>query len=133
MINPKNWKFKKNENGHDAAEYTFRMRDSDLYAMAINEQVEIGIEDLANIAFTNAKNAAPDVRVVKKEYRVVNGHKVIYMEMLGTIQSVKFKYLGYYYSNETGSTQFLAYTGANLVDKYQKDIDVLLNGFSVNQ
>jgi len=129
-INPKVWKFKKNENGHDTAEYTFQMKEGDLYGMAISEEIEIEVEELANIAFSNAKSAAPDTKIVKKEYRTVNGHKVIYMEMVGTIQSIKFKYLGYYYSNASGSTQYLAYTSANLVSKYKTEIDKFLNGFS---
>jgi len=70
---------------------------------------------------------------LKKEYRIVNGNKVIYMEMIGTIQSVKFKYLGYYYSNSSGSTQYLANTSTNLVDKYKTDINNFLNGFSISQ
>ncbi len=131
-IDPKKWKFKKNENGHDDAEYTFQLKDGDLYAMVISEQVEIGIEALAEIAFENAKGAAPDAKVVKKEYRMVNGHKVIYMEIVGTIQSIKFKYLGYYFSNSSGSTQYLTYTGTNLETQYKTDINNFLNGFSVN-
>jgi len=131
-INSKKWKFKKNENGHESAEYTFELKNGDLYGMAISEQVEIDVEELAKIAFDNAKGAAPDTEIVKKEYRIVNGNKVIYMEMVGTIQSIKFKYLGYYFSNSSGSTQYLAYTGNNLVDKYKTDINNFLNGFSVN-
>ena len=121
---------KKNDNGHDFAEYTFELKSGDLYAMAISEEVEIQVEELAKIALENAQGAAPDTRVVKKEYRNVNGNKVIYMEMVGTIQSIKFKYLGYYHSNASGSTQYLAYTSENLVSKYQSDIDNFLNGFS---
>lgn len=132
-INSKNWKFKKNEKGHDSAEYTFELKNGDLYGMAITEEVEIGIEDLTQIAFDNAMAAAPDIQIVKKEYRIVNGEKLIYMEMVGTIQSIQFQYLGYYHSNEHGSTQFLTYTGKSLVGKYQQDIDNFLNGFSTTQ
>lgn len=127
-INPKKWRFSKPEEGTSAAEYMFELKKGDLYAMAITEQVQISIEELSNIAYDNARSAAPDARIVKREYRNVNGNKVIYMEMVGTIQSIKFKYLGYYTSNESGSTQFLAYTGANLVEKYQDDIQNMLNG-----
>ncbi|NMP31832.1 hypothetical protein HII17_09670 [Thalassotalea sp. M1531] len=130
-INPKKWKFKKNENGHESAEYTFQLKNGDLYGMAISEQVEIDVEELAKIAFDNARDAAPDTKIVKKEYRTVNGHKVIYMEMVGSIQSIKFKYLGYYYSNSSGSTQYLTYTSTNLVEKYKTEIDRFLNGFSI--
>lgn len=130
-IEPKKWKFKKNNNGHDVAEYTFTVKGTDLYGMVISEQWEMDLEDLADLAINNAKEAAPDIKVVKQEYRIVNGHKVIYMEMEGTIQSIKFTYLGYYYSDKSGSTQYLTYTGTNLVKKYRKDIDDFLNGFDI--
>lgn len=130
-INPKKWSFEKNVNNHDSAEYTFNVKGSDLYGMVISEQIEVDVDELVKLAFNNAKNVAAGMKVVKKEYRVVNGNKVIYMEMEGTIQSIKFTYLGYYFSNSSGSTQFLTYTGSGLVDKYRADIDDLLNGFVI--
>lgn len=132
-INPKKWKFKKNKNGHESAEYTFELRNGDLYGMAISEEIEMDVEELAKTALDNAKGVAPDTKVIKKEYRTVNGNKVIYMEMVGTIQSIKFKYLGYYFSNASGSTQYLTYTGTNLEAKYKTEINDFLNGFSVIQ
>lgn len=126
-LDPKKWNFSKNDQG-EAAEYNLKLKSGDLYAMAITEQIEIAVETLAEIAVDNARDAAADIRVTKKEYRNVNGLKVIYMEMEGTIQQVKFTYLGYYYSNDSGSIQYLAYTGSNLVHKYRQDIDQLLNG-----
>lgn len=129
-INPKLWRFTKNGE-HDSAEYTFELKNGDLYGMAITEQVEIDIENLSEIAFENARSAAPDAKIVKREYRIVNGQKVIYMEIVGTLQNIKFKYLGYYYSNASGSVQYLAYTSTNLADKYQTEIDSFLNGLSV--
>ncbi len=132
-INPKKWKFKKNKNGHESAEYTFELKNGDLYAMAISEEIEMDVEEFAKTALENAKGVAPDTKVIKKEYRTVNGNKVIYMEMVGTIQSIKFKYLGYYFSNASGSTQYLTYTGTNLEAKYKTEINNFLNGFSVIQ
>lgn len=129
-INPKKWSFKKNENGHESAEYTFEFKGSDLYGMVVTEQIEIKLEELVNIAINNAKDVAPNMKIVKKEYRMVNNHKVIYMEMEGTVQSIKFTYLGYYFSDSSGTTQYLTYTGTNLVEKYKKNIDNFLNGFT---
>ncbi len=123
----------KNKNGHESAEYTFELKNGDLYAMAISEEIEMDVEELAKTALENAKGVAPDTKVIKKEYRTVNGNKVIYMEMVGTIQSIKFKYLGYYFSNASGSTQYLTYTGTNLEAKYKTEINNFLNGFSVIQ
>lgn len=56
-----------------AVEYNLNLKSGDLYRMAITERIEVNLEKLAEIAFNNAKAAAPDAKVVKKEYRVVNG------------------------------------------------------------
>ena len=129
-IDTKKWNFKKASDNEDA-EYELQLKGKDLYAMAITESIEIPLETLTEIAYTNAKNAAADARVLRKEYRNVNGHNLIYMEIAGTIQGVKFTYLGYYFSNSKGSTQLLTYTASNLVPKYKSEIYELLNGFDV--
>lgn len=128
-LNTKKWAFTKETNNKEA-EYEFKLKGEDLYAMAITEAVEIDVNSLTDIALSNAKIAAPDVQVINKEYRVVNNKKVIYMEIKGTIQSIKFTYLGYYYTSPSGSTQLIVYTGTNLVSKYRNEINDMLNGLS---
>lgn len=131
-IDPKEWSFKKGDNG-SPAEYKFQMKGADLYAMAITEAIQIDLGNLVALALENAKTAAPDARVVKQEFRTVNGSKVLYMEIAGTISGIKFRYLGHYFSNSSGSTQFIVYTGENLVSKYATEISSLLNGLSVRE
>jgi len=128
-IQPKKWSFTKAIGTDSAIEYNFSLKSGDVYGMAITEEIEIPLDDLAQIAFQNAQAAAPDARVLEKEYRVVNGHKVIYMRIGATMQGIKFNYLGYYFSNEAGSTQLVTYTGEKQVGKYSSDIDNFLNGY----
>lgn len=128
-INPKKWDFAKAESKSEA-EYQFKLKNGDLYGLAITEEIEIDVENLAQIALQNAKQVAPDARITKQEYRMVNGNKVIYMEMQGTIQGIDFTYLGHYFSNSSGATQYLTYTGTSLVKNYQSEIETFLNGFS---
>lgn len=130
-VDPKQWIFRREEGAVNAAEYKFKARDSDLYGMLITEQIEIGLDNLPDLAFENARNFAPDVRVVSKEYRTVNGIRVVHMRMDGSAQGAKFTYLGYYYADKHGSTQLVAYTSANLVDKYQAQMEAFLNGFAL--
>ena len=130
-INPKDWKFSKGlEN--DEFEFQFQKKGGDLYAMLISEKIQIPIETLKGIAVEIAKSAAPDIKVIKEEYRNVNGIKVLMMQMSGTIQGMRFTYYGYYYSNENGTIQLLTYTGESLFDDYLDDIEVLLNGLVEN-
>ena len=98
--------------------------------MAINEAIKVPLESLADLALTNAQDAASDAQIIKQEYRVVNGKKVMFMQINGTAQNIKFSYLGYYYSDDSGTSQFVVFTGQNLVNKYKEEILNLLNGFT---
>ncbi|WP_421919615.1 hypothetical protein [Marinifilum sp.] len=126
-INPKSWNFTKGTE-NDAFEFQFQKKGDDLYAMLISEKMQIPIETLKGIAIENAKSAAPDINVIKEEYRNVNGIQVLMMQMAGTIQGMRFTYYGYYYSNSNGTIQLLTYTGENLFNNYLDDIEEFLNG-----
>tara|TARA_B110000977_G_C10912787_1_gene429964 strand:- start:179 stop:808 length:630 start_codon:yes stop_codon:yes gene_type:complete len=126
-INPKSWSFTKGTD-NDAFEFQFQKKGDDLYAMLISEKMQIPIETLKGIAIENAKSAAPDIKVIKEEYRNVNGIQVLMLQMSGTIQGMRFTYYGYYYSNSNGTIQLLTYTGENLFNNYLNDIEVFLNG-----
>lgn len=127
-LNPKLWSFKKATDNPDA-EYELQLKGGDLYGMIISEKVEIPIETLKSIALETGRLAAPDLKIVKEEYRIVNGTKVLLLQMNGTMQGIKFSYYGYYFSSSNGTVQFITYTSQNLIDGYRKECDILLNGF----
>ena len=131
-IDPKKWSFKK-AHDDDVVEYEFQMKGEDLYAMLVSEGVEIELDSLAGLAVENAREFAPDIKVVQKEYRNVNGNKVIYMQMEGTGQGIKFIYLGDYCSNASGSTQLVTYTGASLFERYKSEMEDFLNGLVIRK
>lgn len=126
-VDTEKWSFKKGKSNEDA-EYELQLKGHDLYGLIITEAIHVPVESLVDIALENAKDASPEIELIKKEYRVVNGKKVIYMEMGGAMQGMQVAYRGYYYSDDSGSTQYLIYTGANLVDKYTSEINDFLNG-----
>jgi len=128
-IDPKKWSFNKQSNNPDV-EYEFSLRDEDLYGMLISEKIQIPINSLKKIAYDNAVAAAPDVTIVKEEYRKVNGLELLMLRMEGTIDGIKFAYQGYYYSNESGTIQMVLYTGSNLMDYYSDEVFAFLNGLS---
>ncbi len=126
-IDPKRWSFSKGTEDVPY-EYQLQLKGGDLYAMLIAEKVQIPIGVLKGIAVDNARSAAPDIRVTREEYRQVNGVQVLMMQMVGTIQGMRFVYYGYYYSNAGGTIQFLAYTSENLQEEYLEDMELLLSG-----
>ena len=126
-LNPKVWSFEK-ASDNDEAEYELQLKEGDLYGMMITEKVEIPLKTLKSIAIENGRAAAPDLKVVKEEYRTVNGLNVLFLQMNGTIQGIKFSYYGYYFSNANGTIQFITYTSQNLMKSYQDECEKLLNG-----
>ena len=108
-LDPKLWSFN-TPTDNPEAEYELQLKDGDLYGLIITEKVEIPIETLKVIALENAKAAAPNMSIVKEEFRNVNGLKVLLLHMNGTIQGIKFSYYGYYYSNSNGTVQLITYT-----------------------
>lgn len=127
-LDPKDWTFSKAGENEDA-EYFFEKKGEDLYGMLISERTEIPLETMKVIAFENAKSAAPDISIEKQEYRMVNGLKVMLLQMTGTIQGIRFTYYSYYYSDKGGTTQFITYTSENLFKDYKKQMEDMLNGF----
>ena len=89
------------------------------------------MESLKQIAVENAKGAAPDAKITYEEYRIVNGVKLLMMKLEGSINGLKFIYIGYYFSNEKGTIQLITYTGTNIVQQYIPEIESFLNGFVV--
>jgi hypothetical protein len=129
-INKKKWNFSKSQGSEDTpSEFSFTLKGEDAYGMIIAERIEIPLDNLVEIAFQNAQSAAQDVKIVKQEYRKVNGFVVHFMQIEGTIKGVKFVYLGYYYSDSNGSVQFITYTSKNLLMHYEGEMFAILNGF----
>lgn len=126
-LNPKLWSFKKATDNPEA-EFELKLKEGDLYGMVIAEKIQIPIETLKSIAVQNGKGVAPDLEIIKEEYRTVNGLKVLLLQMNGTMQGIKFSYYGYYFSNDSGTVQFVTYTAQNLMDSYIADSENLLNG-----
>lgn len=129
-IDPRSWAFSKGVNNKDA-EFEFVLKGKDLYGMLITEKIPLEMEGLSDIAFEVARSTAPNMRIITREYRNVNGVELVYMEMAGSMFGTDFIYFGQYFSDESGSTQLIAYTSTALADSYRDDIQVFLNGFSV--
>lgn len=129
-FNPKLWTIQKSVQ-HADAEYQIRLKDEDIYGMIITERVQIPIESLADIAIGNAKNVATNVKILKKEYRNVNGKELVDMTFQAKAQGIHFQYRGYYYSDESGSMQYLIFSTPAIMESESERIENLLNGFLV--
>lgn len=130
-MNPEKWTYSLPKPNETTPEYRFFAKSQNGYAMMLTEKTEIPLEKWPYIALINAQKAAVDAQIVKSEYRTVNGVSLVCVQLKGTIQGIKFVYLGYYYSNKNGSVQFLTYTSESLFEQSKKELEDFLNGFIV--
>lgn len=126
-IDPKQWSFKKASSNEDA-EYTLNMKGGDVYGMIITEKLTFPIESLKEIVVMNGKSVAPDFHITFQEFRKVNGIEVLCMELEGTTQGISFKYMGYYYSGDEGTVQFVTYSSIDEMNAHKKEVEEFLNG-----
>lgn len=126
-INPSKWSFKKADDDNNDAEYTFELRDQDLYGQIITERIEIPLESLQTIAIENFKSVASDAKIVKSEYRNVNSARVLMIHMEGTSQGIPVFFYGYY-SNAGGTNQLVLWSMKSLYNEYFEEIQEFLNG-----
>lgn len=129
-IDTKKWQFESPAEG-DVVEYELDHNNGVLYAMMLTEKLDIPLTSLGNIAIENARDAAPDLQVLEKEYRTVNGTKILMLRMIGTIQDIRFTYLGYYYTGQGSAVQFLVYGTDDSLKENLTEVETLLNGFVV--
>lgn len=127
--NPAKWRLQQSRTSDDMGYFT--LIGTDGYAMLVSEGLPIPTESLKRIALDNAKEAAPDARIVSDEKRVVNGKEIVCLVIEGTIEKIPFTYYGYYYGGKQGAIQVLTYTGQTLFAKYKDEFTEFLNGLEI--
>lgn len=126
-LNPKKWTFGKSIS-NSQAEFEFSLKGESLQGIVLIEPTEIPLESFKSIAIENAKVSIPDIHIIHQEYRIVNGLKILFLQLEGTTSGMKIIYSCYYYSGSNTSIQFLTYTYQNVFNKYSKVAEDLLNG-----
>ena len=111
--------------------YELSHQSGEVNGLVIGERLQMTLEALRTVALNNGKEAAPDIKIVKEDRRIVNGKDILFMELEGTISGIPFSFLGYYYAGPAGTIQTLTFTGQNLLGEYREDMMEFLNGFTV--
>ena len=128
-IDPKKWTFGKSAT-NPSADFELEFKGQSIQGVIISEAVEIPLESYIQIAIQNGRLSSPDLKLLHKEYRIVNDIKVLHLQMEGTQSGVKFSYYAYYFSNENSTVQFLVASYQKTMSKYLREAEELLNGIT---
>jgi hypothetical protein len=128
-LDPERWI----EMRRDAGRITFQHRNGQAYAMLISDAATLTTDALRGVVLSTARNTDRDVRILAEERRMVGGHEVLCLQLLGKVQSVPFRYYGYYYGGPSGNVQLVTYTLETAFAANQADFTDLLNGLSIGE
>jgi hypothetical protein len=115
------------------AEHEFEHINGDAHAVVLYSKSELTIENLKELALANARSAATNAKSVFEEERIVNGIKLLCLQIEGSINTTPFTYFGYYYTGRNGTLQVIAFTRQNLFAEYKSDFEELLNGLEIKK
>jgi hypothetical protein len=126
-VNPKKWNFEKATD--NTSEYSFSLKENNSTgAFVVTEQTGMLLTYLRKFAIENIQKAASAFKIIKEEYRYVNGLKVLLLESNATVEGISITYFNYYYSDTASTIQFLAFAPNSIANKYKKELETLLNG-----
>jgi hypothetical protein len=127
---PAKWQLSK-KRVNESSEYELNHVKGDGYAVIIAERIQVEANKTREIVLENARNWAPDAKLVSASQRLVNGARVEEIQINGTASGISFVYYGYVYSGKQGTVQVLTYTSQNLFDEFRTDFNELLSGYVV--
>ncbi|MEO8028742.1 MAG: YbjN domain-containing protein, partial [Bryobacteraceae bacterium] len=110
----------------------FESLGGDAYAKVISEKAKIPKNSLREVAVENARKADPNIKVILKEERIVNGRHVGVMQMDGVVKNLPIVYYGYYYGGSSGSVQVVCFTLKGAFEENLARFTELLDGLEVH-
>jgi len=131
-LNLKDWSFSKPDSS-ESTEFDFTCKTVFDVAgyLFVEKGKGISLERLGKKAIENARRSASRVVILKKEYRAVNGTRLLCLQMDVTIKRINVSTFGYYYASSNGAVQLVASTASKFFQLRKGPMENFLNGFVV--
>jgi hypothetical protein len=128
-FNEKTWKQILAKTINSEVEFAFRHKENDIFFAIIPKESELGRTFLFKTAITNVEQGSGNpVKVIKKEVKTINGKTFVHAVFEANFNGFEATFMGNYYSDENGSVQFICWTGTNIFEKYQDQMEDMING-----
>jgi hypothetical protein len=129
-LEPRKWK-KLAKSGNESAEVQFQAIGNDVAAIIIHEDIEFGLDELADIAIENMEGGLKDVELLLRERRIVNGQEMIALRAVGHLGKSEMIFCGYYASGPFGSVQVFLIVQQKHFEKLEQQIEDFLAGIVI--
>jgi hypothetical protein len=112
-------------------EFTLKHATGGAWALIITESTPMSIAALRHALLLNAQRSAPGAKIVFEEDRIVNGTRILCVEMALAPDQIPYTFFGYYWAGDEGAVQFITYAERHLFPRFKDDANALLNGLMI--
>ncbi len=114
---------------NEQSEYYFFNKIDDGYASFYTENFnKISYIQLERNMLRNAQVNMPDAFLKMSEYRIVNGTRVLYTDVIGTLNKFKSETLKYSIITNDGLVELSVFNSDDKIEKYREVYEDFLNG-----
>ena len=101
------------------------------YAQVIWESLAFPLDALGDGGLAYLKREDQNLAVTLKRKIAINGNDMLQMNVDATVRGLLLSYRNYYYSGKAGSIQIMTWTKEGDMEKYEKELSELVNGFKI--
>ncbi|OJJ15054.1 hypothetical protein BKI52_40010 [marine bacterium AO1-C] len=109
-------------------ELTFTAKEGQIYAAFAVDTTQIPLELLKTQTHLTNLKIDPKAKILKEEYRMVNGLKVLFVKRQAVLEASEFVFLDYYFSGKYGTIQVVTFSTKAFINQYQDFCEKLMNG-----
>ena len=111
----------------------FKHSNGEIFFRVVAERTGMSYDALETLAVANARNVDTNAKVARKGWRVVNGQKLMVLEIEATASGVPILYYGHYYVGPAGTIQIVGWTAKNLLDEHRSEFESVVSGFQLRR
>ncbi len=99
----------------------------------IVEDTGVPLGRLRDLVLANFRSAAEKIKVTFEEKRIVNGRRVLALQVAATVKGLPAKYWGYYYGGSSGTIQVMGWMiGTAARNEDIEELTRFLNGLEIS-
>lgn len=132
-FDPKKWKLTPQKISPNV-EYFLSEREGDngLYGFLMTEKLQVAtLKNLKDLIISQVQRNVDYFRLIKSEYRTVNGMNVLYLNYTANTNGIDFEYVGNYFINSEGYSAILGFATQQNFAKNSSEIQELINGMTI--
>jgi hypothetical protein len=114
------------------SEFRFSHVNGDIAANVVTDRIAMPTNMFWEALLKEAKQVDPNLRVISKEERIVNGRQILAVQFSVTIEGDLFRILGYYHGGSSGSIQAIAFAFDTTFANNIGEITDFLNGLEIS-